>query len=173
MTDTNANQDVTLAQSTTQVQTLQEQLTVCQADTQAWKEKFLRVSADYQNYTRRADKERSEWMQVAQTTVLKELLPLIDDVERALQELHKKEQTAEVASVVTGVDMIGAAFKKMLTKYGVQEITDVAVFNPDLHEALVSVESADHKAGDIIAVLQKGYKLNDQILRHVKVSVAK
>src|SRR5579863_6854986 len=111
MTDNNSNQDVTLSSlqqdmaashSTPELIVLQEQLTACQTDAQAWKEKFLRVSADYQNYTRRADKERSEWMQAAQTTVLKELLPLIDDVERALQELHKKEQTPDVAALVTG-----------------------------------------------------------------------
>jgi molecular chaperone GrpE len=151
---------------------IQSQLATCQADVQAWKEKFLRVTADFQNFTRRSEKERSDWAHHAQAGVLKELLPIIDDLERALQELGKQEQQPEIASVITGLTMIHQAFGKVLTKFGVKEITDTATFNPDLHEALMTVESSELASGAIVAVLQKGYMMHDTVLRHAKVSVA-
>ncbi len=175
MTDTNSNQDVNMQShdGSSELTVLQEQLAACQVDVQGWKEKFLRVSADYQNYMRRSDKERAEWMQVAKTNVLKDLLPIVDDVERAVQDLRTKEQTADVTALLSGVGMINTAFVKVLSKYGIQEIVDTVVFNPELHEAVVSVESEQHKSGDIVTVFEKGYKVQDQVLRHAKVSVAK
>ena len=159
--------------TTTQDTLLQDQLTTCQTELADWKEKYTRVSADYQNFKRRTQKEQAEWMRVAQTSVFKDLLPIIDDLERAVTDLQHKEQTAEVASLLTATTMIAASLAKMLTKFGVVEIVDNKAFNPDLHEALVAIESADHKSGDIVAVLQKGYMLQDTVLRPAKVSVAK
>ncbi|HSW73910.1 MAG TPA: nucleotide exchange factor GrpE [Candidatus Limnocylindria bacterium] len=149
-----------------------KELAACQIELASWKEKYLRSTADFQNFSKRMEKEQAEWMRIAQTNVLKDVLPLIDDIERALADLKTKEHNVEVVPVVTALTMIMTAATKMLTKYNVKEITQTTTFNPDLHEALMSVASPDHASGAIVAVLQKGYTVNDQVLRPAKVSVA-
>jgi len=140
---------------------------------QLWKDRFARVSADLENFKRRVEKERTHWMQVAQADLMLDLLSIVDDFERALQQGDTQDLAPEMKTWLNGFTMIGQSLFKMLQKYGLQEITEQKNFDPNLHEAMAQIESPVHESGQIVEVLQKGYRLNDQILRPAKVTVAK
>jgi molecular chaperone GrpE len=142
-----------------------------QAAVAQWQDKYLTLTADFQNYQKRVSHERAEWAHDAQKSVFIDLLAVIDNFERAL-EVEKKRENAEGVAWLAGFDMIYQSLEKLLKKFGVQEITDFNVFNPKYHEALVQVESPKHKSGQIVQVLQKGYMMNDKVLRPATVSVA-
>jgi len=150
-----------------------QELMACQQELATWKEKCLRVSADFDNFRRRMEKEQVQWMQVAQAQLLKSLLAIVDDFERALSHKEKLELTPEVAEWFSGVAMINTSFTKILSQTGLLEISETTTFDPKLHEAVVQVDSPKHKAGDIVEILQKGYRFKEQVLRPAKVSVAK
>jgi len=150
----------------------QEALEKAQAETIEWHDKYLTLTADFQNYKKRVDIDRAEWAFDAQKKVFLDLLDIVDNFGRALDQERKRENVQDT-SWLAGVDMIYQSIEKMMKKYGVQEITDFSSFNPKYHEALVQVESADHKTGDIVQVLQKGYTMHDKVIRPATVSVAK
>ena len=138
-----------------------------------FKEKFMRTNADFQNYKRRIEKERLIWMETAQGSVMNALLPIIDDLDRAINtgEEKVKDETEQVW--LDGFKIIQKNAQKILKELGVEEIDCSGMFDPELHEALVQVESKDHKEGVVVQILNKGYKFKENILRHAKVSVAK
>jgi molecular chaperone GrpE (heat shock protein) len=136
-----------------------------------WADKYLSLTADFENYKKRVSSERADWAHEAQKKVFLDLLAVIDNFERALEQEKKREATAGV-SWIAGFEMIYQSLEKILTKYGVKEITDFSVFNPKYHEALMQVESAKHKSGEVVQVLQKGYVMNDKVIRPATVSVA-
>lgn len=137
-----------------------------------FKTQFLRVSADFANYKRRIEKERLEWMQTAQASVIQKMLPIADDLERALA--HAQSKTAlEQNTLVDGFALIQKNVKKIFEEQGIQEINTSGAFDPEFHEALVSVQAPDKQSGDIVDVLRKGYLLKGKVLRHAQVSVAK
>lgn len=149
-----------------------EQLEKANAAAAEWTDKYLSLTADFQNYKKRVTQERTDWAHDAQKAVIVDLLAIIDNFERALEQEKKREETAHVAWLA-GFEMIYQSLEKLLTKFGVQEITDFSLFNPKYHEALVQVESDKHKSGDIVQVLQKGYTMHDKVIRPAIVSVAK
>ncbi len=151
----------------------QGKLAACEEQLQQWKEKFARVSADLENFKRRMEKERLRWMKHAQTQLIKDFLVVLDDFERVGQQKEQKELSPEVKKLFAGFLIIGSSLDKVLKKAGLSEIDQMKNFDPNLHEALVQVESDDHKPGEIVQVLQKGYMFNDELLRPAKVSVAK
>lgn len=146
---------------------LEHQLQSCTTERNEWKERSLRISADFENYKKRVEKEKLLWMQTAQSTILQDLLAIVDDFDRAF------EQKGENGQLLAGFELIYKSLLKMLEKYNIHEIKDIKTFDPLKHEAIMQVESAEHASGDIVKVLQKGYLLKDQIIRPVKVSVAK
>lgn len=145
---------------------LEQKLNECLIEKDEWKDRCLRTAADYENFKRRSEKERVQWITNTQAAMLNDLLSVVDDFDRAFA---NKDQ----AGSPEGFQMIYKSFQKLLDKFGVQEIKEVAEFDPNLHEAIMQVESPDHQAGQIVQVLQKGYRFKDQILRPAKVSVAK
>jgi molecular chaperone GrpE (heat shock protein) len=149
-----------------------EQLEKANAAVTEWTDKYLSLTADFQNYKKRVTQERSDWAQDAQKLVFIDVLAVIDNFERALDQEKKRENAAGVAWLA-GFEMIYQSLEKVLTKFGVQEITDFSVFNPKYHEALVQVESDKHKSGAVVQVLQKGYTMHDKVIRPATVSVAK
>jgi molecular chaperone GrpE len=151
----------------------QEKLAACQMELAQWKEKLLYINADFQNFKKRQEKEQALWMQSAQTAVFRDLLDIVDDFDRALAATESAETTEEFQSSRAGFLMIRAALYKMLAKYGVSEITEVKVFDPELHESIVAVDSPNHASGEIVEVLQKGFRTKDQVLRPSRVAVAK
>lgn len=149
-----------------------EALAKAQAATAEWADKYLSLTADFQNYKKRVVQERTDWAHDAQKLVFIELLAVIDNFERALEQ-EKKRESAEGIAWLAGFEMIYQSIEKILIKFGVKEITDFSVFNPKYHEALVQVESDKHKSGQVVQVLQKGYTMHDKVIRPATVSVAK
>ncbi len=151
----------------------QEQLVQCQAELRDWKDKFMHVSADLQNFKRRIEKERATWILRAQEDVLIKLLAIVDDFDRALSEHQRSERTPEFDAWLKGFELIGASLYKFLAQVGVKPIEEVATFDPQLHEAIVQVEDPEQTSDTIIDVVLKGYMFHDQVLRPAKVTVAK
>lgn len=144
----------------------------CQAQLQEWREKYLRVQADFDNFTRRIEKEKVSWMRVVQATMLKDILAIVDDVERAFTTHAAVELTPELQKWLTGFELIGRGLQKFLLSQGVEEIVQIKTFDPSLHEALLQIESPNHISGNIVEVFQKGYLFKNEVLRPAKVSVA-
>lgn len=149
------------------------ELVTCKADRDAWKEKYMRVQADLDNFTKRVDKERIQWRTSGQVALLLDIINVADDIDRAAQLLQKAPATPEMQPWVTGFDMLQKSFNKFLDKHEVKEIPAALPFDPTYHEALVQVESPEHTSGDIVGVLQRGFTFKEQVLRPAKVSVAK
>lgn len=133
------------------------------------KSQLIRVNADFVNFKNRVTKERAEWEDFAQTNILVAILPLLDDLERALQNSEKEKDSP----LFDGLNMILKNLKKTFDDLDVKEMDCTNDFNPDLHEALIQVDSKDHKDGQIVQVLNKGYTFKDKVIRHAKVTVSK
>ena len=149
-----------------------EALEKAEAHIGEWAEKYLTLTADFENYKKRISSERADWAHEAQKRIVLDLLNVVDNFERALEQ-EKKRETTQDSGWLAGFEMIYQSLEKLLVKYGVQAMTDFSVFNPKYHEALMQVESDAHKSGDIVQVLQKGYTMNDKVIRPATVSVAK
>jgi molecular chaperone GrpE len=149
-----------------------EALEKAEAHIGEWAEKYLTLTADFENHRKRVNSERADWAHEAQKRIVLDLLAIADNFERALEQ-EKKRESAEGVAWLAGFEMIYQSLEKLLAKYGVQAITDFSTFNPKYHEGLMSVESDQHKSGDIVQVLQKGYTMQDKVIRPATVSVAK
>lgn len=145
----------------------------CRQEIQQWKERCMRVTADFDNYKRRLEKEQGSWVRSSKAAVLRNLLPVIDDVERAVADCTKRTRVADNEPLITGIEMMATAFHKFLKTSDVTEITEISIFDPLLHEAIAQVDAPEFESGAIVEVLQKGYMFGDQVLRPAKVSVAK
>ena len=144
-----------------------------QTPDESCKDQLVRVQADFQNYKRRTEKERAQWIVHAQVRVLESILPLVDELELALKSSEQYEFNEDTRKWLEGFTLMQQNLHKRLEKLGVKEIDCSGSFDPQLHEALMNVDSPDHESGAIVAVLSKGYVLGDEVLRHAKVSVAK
>lgn len=146
-------------------------LQACQVELQQWKDKFVQINADMTNFKRRVDKDQVQWVHMAQVRIVGKLLSIADNFERAMVE--KPVVSDEKAQAwIAGIMMIQSDFSKILTSFNVAEIPCKGTFDPELHEALIQVASDEHSSGDIVAVLEKGYRMDDTVLRPAKVSVA-
>lgn len=134
------------------------------------KDKYLRQAAEFDNYRKRVLKEKSELIQNGGESVISSLLPIIDDFERALQNMKKSNDTAALKE---GVELIYQKFMKTLESNGLKTIeTKEADFNTDFHEAVAMIPAPnDESKGKVVDCVQKGYKLNDKVIRHAKVAV--
>jgi len=150
----------------------EEKIKTCHKATEEWKNNYVRLSADFDNFKRRIAGERALWMQMAQSELLRDILPIVDDFERALPKKENELET-NVRSWLHGFTMVHKAFSDLLHKIGVKEITVHDTFDPEHHEAIAHVNSPDHESGSIVAVMQKGYRFKDVVLRPAKVSIAK
>jgi molecular chaperone GrpE len=134
-----------------------------------WRDKYLHLNADFQNYKRRQEKERGLWMHGAQAQILKELLSIVGDFDRALAQSTTAGAEEHWRQ---GFEMIRASLYKLLAKFDVVEITQNTEFNPEIHEAIAMIESPSHPSGSIVDVVEKGFMFKDQVLRPAKVTVA-
>ncbi len=144
------------------------QLEQCQQEVALWKDQAARIFADFENYKKRMDREQMSWMQTAQVSVLKDLLTVVDNFDRALS-----AKTDATADMYAGIEMIYKSVMQLLHKYGVQEFVSYDQFNPEFHEALMEVASEQHTTGQVVQVLEKGFMIKDKVLRPAKVMVAK
>jgi len=140
------------------------------------KERLLWVAADFDNYKKRIAKEREELHKFSQAGLLKEVLPVLDNLERALAALegHEQEATPAFAALKQGVDMVLKQFHSVLAKHGVTRIEAKGQpFDPRVHEVMMQVESADHPDETVLDELQGGYMIHDRVLRPARVRVTK
>ena len=154
-----------------QVDEKQDGLAACLAERDEWKDRYVRVAADLENYRKRVAKDQITWAQAGQIRVLTELLTLVDDFDRACSEAP--QVGPEAAAWIEGITMIRGSFQKMLDRFGVTQMDNYDAFDPEYHEAIAHVDTADTQSGEITEVVQKGYMLNGTVLRPARVCVAK
>jgi len=133
-------------------------------------DEYLRLYAEFDNFRRRTNKERLELTQTASAGVIREILPVLDDFERAIANMS---DAGDINAVVEGITIIYKKLQGVLKSQGVEEIEALGEsFNPDLHEALTHIPAAnDAQKGCVVDVVEKGYKVKDKIIRHPKVVV--
>ncbi|OJW15352.1 nucleotide exchange factor GrpE [Mucilaginibacter sp. 44-25] len=132
-------------------------------------DKYLRLYAEFDNFRRRTVKEREDARKTEGKDVIVALLPVLDDFERALRAMDK---ATEVASVKEGVELIQNKLKGVLTQKGLKEMKSIGQpFDADIHEAVTSVPVPDEQKGQVIDEMEKGYELNDKVIRFAKVIV--
>lgn len=143
-------------------------LTIVQEEAEKWKDKYIRLAAEFDNYKKRTLKEKLELILNGSEKTISTILPILDDFERALA-----DKTEDPKTIKEGFDLIFKKFLKALETLGVNKIeTDDADFNVDYHEAIAMVPGmGDDKKGKVIDCVQTGYKLNDKVIRHAKVAV--
>jgi len=133
-------------------------------------DKYLRLFAEFDNFKRRTQKERVELLQTAGKDIVVSLLPVLDDFERAIK---ATEKSTEVAPVREGIELIQTKLKSILSQKGLKEIESLNTpFDTDLHEAITQIPSpSEDLKGKVIDQLEKGYTLNDKVVRFAKVVV--
>ena len=134
-------------------------------------DRLLRVSADFDNYQKRAKKERNDFEKFASEGLIKELLPVMDNLERAM---NSANETGEVAPLVKGIEMTIKQFKDTLKNAGLKEIASVGeTFDPSKHEAIKLITEHEEKDNTVVEEYEKGYSLHERVIRPSKVGVAK
>lgn len=159
---------VELDEQTVEEQTKEEKL---EAELKQEKEKFLRLFAEFENYKRRTAKERIELFSTASEDVMKTLLPVLDDFERALMHIEEDKEAEELRK---GVLLIYQKLIKTLEQKGlkVMEVNKGDAFNADNHEAITQIPApSDDMKGKIIDIVEKGYVLGEKIIRFPKVVI--
>lgn len=159
------------SQELTQQEISTQELALCKLESAQWKEQYLRARADLENFSKRVEKERSNMVLFAQTQVLLDLIAVVDDFDRALEQEYK-DATADIVAWRAGIEMIRASLGKVLETYGVKPMTEYTTFNPELHEAISQLAVENTVSGTIVHVAQKGYLRNGVVLRPAKVVVA-
>jgi molecular chaperone GrpE len=130
-------------------------------------EAYLRLAADFDNYRKRVAREYSEVTARANERLVKELLPVLDDLGRALVAAEEHEE----AKLAEGVQLVHRHLSTLLEREGLAEIETNGRFDPHVHEALLS-QPSDQEEGTVLEVVQKGYRLGDRVLRPARVVVA-
>jgi molecular chaperone GrpE len=159
-----AAQSTSEASDSMSIEKLEEENRVCQ-------DKLLRLAAEFENYKKRMIRERQASLKYAEQDILKDLLPAIDNLERAI---NQEEATRDVNSLLEGVQLTLKGLEATVTKYGLEPIESVGKpFDPNLHEALVMEASSEIPAQSVLREFEKGYLYKDRLLRAAKVVVSK
>lgn len=133
-------------------------------------EKFMRIQADYDNFRRRSRLEKEDFAKYASTKLIEQLLPILDNFERALA---ASQQAKDLEGLIKGVEMIAKQLNQVLESEGLKAIESVnQPFNPDFHQAIMQIESDAHEEGVIVEEIQKGYLLKDKVIRPAMVKVS-
>ena len=137
------------------------------------KDRYMRLLAEYDNFRRRTQKEKEEIYAASVAEVVKEWLPLVDDIERAVASTENMDESS-VEKVAEGIKLIGKQAGSVLGKLGVEEIDgkEGESFDPNLHEAVMHVEDENFGEQQIAQVFQKGYTCKGKVIRHTVVKVA-
>ena len=133
----------------------------------ALEDKLLRVAADFENYKKRVSRDQAEFVTLASERLVKQLLPVLDDLERALEAAADHEE----AKLEEGVRLVHRSLADALAREGLVEVETDGAFDPHTQEALLA-QPSEADEGAVIQVLQKGYKLGDRVLRPARVVVS-
>ena len=149
---------------------VEDKLAAAETKVAELQDKYLRQVAEFDNYRKRTIKEKAELILNGAEKTITAILPVLDDMERALKNMDKME---DVAAVKEGVDLIFQKFVKVLGEQGVEKIeTENADLNTDLHETIAQVPApSDEMKGKIIDCVKTGYTLNEKVIRHSQVAV--
>jgi len=140
-----------------------DKVEMCLTELSLWKEQCKRISADFENFKKRTEREQLRWAEVAKESLILELVSFVDTFELAL-----KQQSGDKV----GIEMIYQALMKLLIKHDVVVMPHSIEFDPQIHEAIMQVSSDKHQPGQIVDFLSNGFLIKDRVLRPAKVSVA-
>lgn len=147
----------------------ESEIELLKAEVAQYKENYLRATADFQNFKRRSEKEKTDIYKYAGEKLLADILPIVDNIDRAMTHVPEEEQ----GGLADGLRMIHKSLLNLLEKNGVEAITALGeAFDPEVHHAVQMVPSEDHEPNHVVEEYQKGYKLNGKVIRHSMVKVA-
>ncbi len=149
---------------------VQEDIEKLKAELEDWKQSYLRKQADFQNFSKRKEKELEELRKYSSEKIITKFLGSLDNLERAVEASY---ETKDFDSLVKGVEMIIRGLKDIMTSEGVEEIKASGEYDPQYHHAVSVEDNADFKENEIVRVLQKGYIMKGKVIRPAMVSVKK
>ncbi|MFO1520251.1 MAG: nucleotide exchange factor GrpE [bacterium] len=153
------------------VASLEGALAQAQAQAKDNNDKFIRQMAEFDNYRKRAQREKEEYTRYAHEEAVKDMLPVMDDLERALTHA---QSAAEIPALIEGVEMVKKQLGTTLEKYGLKTFDSLGEpFNPHVHEAVAHVESMEYPPDTVAAEYRKGYTLHGKLVRPALVAVSK
>jgi molecular chaperone GrpE len=132
----------------------------------------LRDLAEFENIKKRLEKEKMQSIAYSHEVFARDLLAVIDSLDNANATMENLEEV-NVEKIKEGIDLTVSQFKKIFEKHGIELVDIENGFDPNFHEAVMKVDSPEHKEGEVVQVLQKGYKIKDRLLRSAMVSIAK
>ena len=162
-----ARQETEPVEAETETRSVEERLAQADARAEEHLDDLKRLAAEFDNYRKRAARDQESLIARAAERLVKELLPVLDDLERALVAADEHEE----AQLEDGVRLVHRSLADALRKEGLEEIPTDGAFDPNIHEALLS-QPSEAEEGVVIEVLQKGYRLGDRVLRPARVVVA-
>jgi molecular chaperone GrpE len=153
---------------------LQVALDEAQGDVQKYKDEYIRVHADFENSKKRLEKEKATAVAYSNEAFAMDMLGVLDSLESALGSVDQVESGDDaIAKFKEGLELTKEQMLKALARNGVEEISTEGEFDPNIHQAVMQMESPEHESGQIVQLLQKGYKMKERILRAAMVSTAK
>ncbi len=166
---TQMNMDQAMSQEP-DVQLIQDELKVCSEKNAELQDKYLRLSAEFDNYRKRTHKEKAEMIRTASDELLKKIIPVVDDFERGLAAVNN---SVDLEAIKQGMNLIYGRFKDFLQQQGIREIESLnQEFNTDFHEAVTKIPVTDESLkGKVVDVVEKGYFLHDKVIRYPKVVI--
>lgn len=151
---------------------LEELLAASQKDAEQNKDLYLRARADLENYRKRAQREKEDFGRFANENLIREILPVLDNLERAVE--HVQQEGGGDEGLLQGVEMTVTMLQKALEQFGATPINSLGeTFDPARHEAMGQMETEDYPPNSVAQEMQKGYMLNERLLRPALVMVAK
>ncbi len=149
-------------------ESLEQRIEALEQERDEYLDNLKRLAADFDNYRKRVARDHESLIERAHERLIKELLPVLDDLERALEAAAEHEE----AKLEEGVRLVHRALSDALAREGLAEIETDGAFDPHVHEALLAQPSEDAEPGSVLQVLQKGYRLGDRVVRPARVVVA-
>ncbi|WP_100752778.1 nucleotide exchange factor GrpE [Vibrio salilacus] len=166
------NEETELDEKEAKIAQLEAALLSSEAKVQEQQDSVLRAKAEVENMRRRSEQEIDKARKFALNKFAEELLPVIDNLERAIQAADTENEA--IKPLLEGVELTHKTFADVVSKFGLKEINpEGEAFNPELHQAMSIQESPDHEANTVMFVMQKGYELNGRLIRPAMVMVAK
>ncbi len=176
MSQENENLEESQAEEQTEIEETVEvdPLEAALAEAAEYKDKYLRAHADFENSKKRLEKDKMNAVSYANESFAKDILAVMDSFDNALSSMESSEDSSEVLEKMKeGVNLTHEQLKKVLEKNHIKEVACEGEFDPEVHQAIMQVESDAHETGDIVQVMQKGYMIKDRVLRPAMVSTCK
>jgi molecular chaperone GrpE len=165
------SEDPTSADGSATPDATADPLAEARAEAGRLKEAWMRTAADFDNFRKRARRELEDARKAGREEILRDLLPVFDNLERGIQ---SAKQAPDVRAVTDGLQMILKQFESTLAKLGISKVGTIGQsFDPGIHEAIQQVETSEHPAGTVVAEVQPGYMAGDKLIRAAMVVVAK